>query len=308
MRPADDETLCFFNGEYIRLKDANLNIRTHALQYGTGCFGGIRGYYNKDRDNIFVFRIRDHFERLHQSARILQMKLPYSVDELTEQALHILRESKWRENVYLRPIVYKDALELSPRLHNVSDGYALYAIPLNDYLDTNSGLTTMVSSWVRISDNQVPTRSKATGGYINSALAKSEALANGYDEAIFLDINGYVSEGSAENIFIVRNGNLITPPKTASILEGITRRSLIELAEKNGITVEERNISRTELYMAGEVFFAGTGVQLAWIREIDRRVIGEGRIGPVSQKLRGLFFDIVRGNNDEYASWLTPVY
>lgn len=302
-----NEKICFFEGKYIPLSQANLNVRTHALQYGTACFGGIRGYWNEDLKKLHVFRLNDHYNRLMQSAKILQMKMPFSTDELVNITLQVLQKGKWSQNVYMRPFLYKSALELSPRLHNVKDDFALYAIPLDDYIDTKKGLNTCISSWVRISDNQIPTRSKATGGYINSALAKSEALENGFDEAIFLDSNGFVSEGSAENIFIVREGKLLTPPVTASVLEGITRRSVLQIAEDLGIPVEIRNISRTELYIADEAFFSGTGAQIAYIREIDRRVIGKGEAGAITVKLRDLFFRIVRGEEKKYLSWLTLV-
>ena len=299
---------CFFNGKFIPLKEANVNIRTHALQYGTAVFGGIRGYYNEDLKNLFIFRLFDHYQRLENSARIMQMKLPFSPEKLCEINIELLNKGGWRENVYLRPFLYKNELSLSPRLHNVKDDFALYAIPLNDYLDVENGLRAAVSSWVRISENQIPTRAKATGGYVNSALAKSEAIQNGFDEAIFLDHLGFVSEGSAENIFLVKEGQLITPEITSSVLEGITRRSIIELAQDLGIEVMQRKVARSELYTCDEIFFCGTGVQIAWIKEIDHRVIGTGRIGEITRSIRDLFFEIVKGNNKKYINWLTPVY
>ncbi|RME91531.1 MAG: branched-chain amino acid transaminase [Candidatus Hydrogenedentota bacterium] len=299
---------CYFEGKFIPLKDANLNIRTHALQYGTACFGGIRGYWNENKQNLFLFRIEDHYKRLKQSAKILQMQTNYSIEEYKDITLQLLQKGHWKENVYLRPFLYKSALELSPRLHNVQDSFALYAIPLGDYLDTQKGLKVCVSSWIRISDNQIPTRAKANGGYINSALAKSEALQNGYEEAIFLDSHGNVSEGSAENLFLVRDGVLITPDVSSSILEGITRRSLLQLAKDFQIPIEVRPVDRTELYVADEAFFAGTGVQVAWIREIDHRIIGNGKIGTITKKLQDTFFEIVTGENDAYSHWITPVY
>jgi len=298
----------YFDGKFIPLNEANLNIRTHALQYGTAFFGGMRAYYNSDKKNLFLFRLEDHHARLAQSAKILRMHwaMPYS--EFKEITVKLLKDGGWRENTYLRPFVYKSELSLSPRLHNVEDKFALYAIPLNDYLDTNRGMRAQVSSWVRFSDNQVPARAKATGGYINSALAKSEALENGFDEAIFLDHRGYVSEGSAENIFMVRHGKLITPGTSSSILEGITRRSVIEIARELGITVEERDISRTELYVADEVFFCGTGAQIAWIESIDRRIIAAGKIGAITEKIRAKFFEIARGDSPAHRAWLTEIY
>ncbi len=298
----------WFDGKFVALKDANLNIRTHALQYGTAFFGGMRAYYSATKQNLYLVRLEDHHARLRQSGRILQMRWNMPYNEFKEITLKLLRDGEWRENTYLRPFIYKSELSLSPRLHNVEDKFAMYAIPLNDYLDTKRGLRAAVSSWTRLSDNQIPARAKATGGYINSALAKSEALENGFDEAIFLDQRGFVCEGSAENIFIVRNGKLITPGTSSSILEGITRRTVIELAADLGIETVERDISRTELYVADEAFFTGTGAQIGWIESIDRREIGNGSIGPLTDKLRQSFFAYVAGELPQYMKWLTPVY
>ncbi len=301
--------IAFFKNQFVPIEEANINIQTHALQYGTGAFGGIRAYWNEKEQQLWVFRLEDHYKRLLQSSRILFMNPGYALEDLKKITVELLAKNNWKQNVYLRPFVYKSALELSPRLYNVDDSFAIYTLALDDYLDINSGLRCCVSSWQRINDNAIPTRSKATGGYINSALAKSEASLNGFDEAIFLDANGMVSEGTAANLFIVRDNVLITAPKTASILEGITRRTLLQIAkEQLNLTIEERDISRTELYIADEVFFSGTGVQLAWIKEIDHRTIGNGGIGPVSTKLRQLFFSIVTGNSELYPQWRTPVY
>ncbi|MDH5719346.1 MAG: branched-chain amino acid transaminase [Spirochaetia bacterium] len=305
---SNDEKLCYINGKFLSLKDANINIQTHALQYGTACFGGIRAYWNEDKKNLFIFRLKDHYQRLQNSAKILQMKMPCSYEEFAEITIKILKEGNWKQNTYIRPFLYKSDLELSPRLHNVNDSLAVYAIPLNDYLDTQKGLNTCISSWIRISDNQIPTRAKATGGYINSALAKSEALQNNYDEAIFLDNQGFISEGSASNIFIVKDECLITPDLASSILVGITRRTVLRLAEEMDIKVIERRVGRTELYTADESFFAGTGVQIAWIRSVDNRVIGSGSIGAITKTLQEKYFEIVKGNNNKYDSWLTKVY
>lgn len=298
----------WFDGKFIALKDANLNIRTHALQYGTAFFGGMRAYYNTAKKNLYLVRLEDHHARLRQSGRILQMSWNMPYNEFRDITVKLLRDGEWQENVYMRPFIYKSELSMSPRLHNVEDKFAMYAIPLNDYLDTKRGMRAAVSSWMRLSDNQIPARAKATGGYINSALAKSEALENGYDEAIFLDHRGFVCEGSAENIFMVRNGQLITPGNSSSILEGITRRTVMEIASDMGIKTIERDISRTELYVADEVFFTGTGAQIAWIESIDRREIGNGKIGPITEKLREAFFSFASGEMPQYMKWLTPVY
>lgn len=302
------EKMCYFQGKLCKVKDANVNIQTHSFNYGTGVFGGVRGYYNADKKNIFIFRLYEHWERLILSSKIMQMKWKMSYDQFGEIVLQVIREGKWEQNIYLRPIIYKNSYDLSPHLHSIDDDFALYVIPLNDYLDTQKGLSACVSSWRRISDNQIPTRSKAIGGYINSALAKSEALENGFDEAIFLDNHENVSEGSAENIFLVRNGELITPEVSDSILEGVTRRTILQLAKDIGIPYRERRISRSEMYLADEIFFAGTGVQVAWVRSVDRREIGNGQKGEITNTLNQLFLNIVHGKENKYSKWLTPVY
>lgn len=302
------ESIAYHEGAYKPLGECNVNMATHALQYGTMVFGGVRGYYNAAHDNLYLFRLKDHFQRLNRSARIMQMVSPLSEEKMAEVAVELARRNNYRKNVYFRPFIYKSALQLSPRLHDVPDNFAMYTIPLNDYLDTSRGMRAAVSSWRRIDDNIIPTRSKASGGYVNSALAKSEAVQNGFDEAIFLDMRGFVSEGSAENIFLVRDGQLITPSVAAAVLEGITRRSIIQIAKDQGVTVVERDIARTELYIADEVFFCGTGAQLAWVAEIDRREIGGGKIGPITSQLRDIFMKTVIGENDTYRSWLLPIY
>jgi branched-chain amino acid aminotransferase len=301
-------SIAFHQGEFKPLKECNVNIMTHALQYGTMVFGGIRGYYNKEKDNVFIFRPYDHFQRLYNSAKIMQMKPPYSIEEMVNILKELVKRNNYKSNIYFRPFIYKSALRLSPSLHDVEDSFSCYTLLLDEYLDTNRGLRVAVSSWRRIDDNIIPTRAKVSGGYANSALAKSEALQNGFDEAIFLDSRGYVSEGSAENIFIVRNGILYTPPNHAALLEGITRRSIIEIAKKENIPFEIRDIARSELYIADEVFFTGTGAQVAWIAEIDRRVIGKGTIGPITKYLKEKFNHIVYGNDPEYSEWIVPVY
>ena len=225
------KSYAYFEGKIVPSEEAKLSIQTHALQYGTSVFGGIRGYYDKTSDNVFIFRILDHYKRLIRSTKIMQLQFDKTPEELAEITLELVRKSGYKENIYFRPFVYTSALQLSPRFHDVKTEFALYILPLNDYLDTQKGLKTIVSSWRRIDDSTIPTMSKVAGGYVNSALAKSEAVQQGMDEAIFLDASGFVSEGSAENIFIVRDGKLITPDLSSSVLEGITRRSLIELAE-----------------------------------------------------------------------------
>jgi branched-chain amino acid aminotransferase len=298
----------FFENNIVKTEDAKVSIMTHALQYGTGLFGGMRGYYNKKEGYLSVFRIKDHYKRFLQSLQILGVRFPYSQKQLEEITLDLIKKNNPQTDVYFRPFAYEGSLQISPALPKDSTfAFSLYMIPLGDYLPTDTGITAMVSSWRRISDNAIPSRVKASGAYINSALAKQEAIMNGFDEAIFLSENGHVAEGSAMNIFIVRDGVLITPPKTDDILEGIMRRTIMQVAKDEGIPVEERTIDRTELYIADEAFFSGTGAQFVWIKSIDHRIIGNGEMGTISQKLQGLFFEIVRGNSTKYKDWCTKI-
>lgn len=301
-------SIAYHRGAFAPLRECNINIMTHALQYGTMIFGGMRGYFDPETNNVMLFRPHDHFRRLHRSAKIMQMRPAQSPEQMTEIALELVRRNEYHCNVYFRPFLYKSELKLSPRLHDVKDDFSIYTMKLDDYIDTSSGLSVAVSSWRRIDDNIIPTRAKVAGGYANSALAKSEAVQNGYDEAIFLDSRGFVSEGSAENIFMVRDGVLITPPNSASVLEGITMRSIIEIASREGIEVQRRDIGRSELYIADEVFLTGTGAQVAWVARVDRREIGEGAIGPVTERLRERYQRAVRGRDAEFRDWVVPVY
>lgn len=298
----------FFENNIVKTKDAKIPIMTHALQYGTGVFGGMRGYYNKEKGYLSLFRMKDHYKRFLQSLKILGVNFAYSQKELEKITLSLIKKNNPQTDVYFRPFAYESSLEVSPTLSkDVSFEFSLYMIPLGDYLPTDRGITAMISSWRRISDNAIPSRLKASGAYINSALAKKEAEKNGFDEAIFLSENGHVAEGSAMNIFIVRDGILVTPPKSDDILEGIMRRTIIQIAKDEGIPVEERTIDRTELYIADEAFFSGTGAQFVWIKSIDHRTIGTGERGAITSKLQDLFFEIVRGNSKKYEDWCTKI-
>lgn len=304
MAAQTDDTIAYLNGSWAPLSESLVPINTHALQYGTGCFEGIRGYWNGEQVSILF--LREHFERLASNARMLMMQCP-GVDEMCQIAIETIKRNKLDCNCYLRPMVYKGSFELAPDMINPEDHYMCYVIKLGDYLDTSKGLDVCVSSWRRLGDNAIPTRAKATAGYLNSALAKSEAILNGYDEAIVLNEAGLVSEGSAENIFLVRDGVLITPDKTAGILEGITRQSIIGLAAELGYTVEERAVSRTELYRADEIFLVGTGCQVSWVKAVDRRAVGSGERGQVSAAIQKAYEDGVYGRDASKSDWLTPV-
>ena len=304
-----DEAWVFFNGEQRRYRDSRLGLMTHALHYGTACFEGIRGYWNEQREQLYLFRALEHFERLHQSAGMLRMNLPYSAEDLTEIAIQLLRRNQFRSDIYLRPLVYKASQEIGVRLYDLEDGFLIYAHPFGEYLDRSKGLRCMVSSWRRIDDNAAPARAKISGTYVNSALAKSEAHENGMDEAIVLGQDGHVCEGSAENLFIIRKGVLITPAVSDNILEGITRATLIQFwTEDLGLPVVERPIDRTELYIADEVLLCGTGAQISSVVEIDRRPVGDGKVGLFTRQLDELYSRLVRGEMEKYREWCTPVY
>ncbi|MGB3906578.1 MAG: branched-chain amino acid transaminase [Anaerolineae bacterium] len=299
----------FFEGRIVPIDQAKVSIMTNAFNYGTGCFEGIRAYWNNTKEQLYVFKLGEHYERFLHSCRIIHISLPYSVEELCGVTVELLREEGFRQDTYVRPLAYKADSVIEVRLHDLEDQFAIFATPFGKYIEREEGARVGVSSWRRINDNAVPARAKITGAYINSALIKTDAVMNGFDEAIVLTQEGHVSEGSAENLFLVRHGKLITSAVTEDILEGITRATLIELAAKElGIETVERPIDRTELYVADEAFFCGTGVQIAAITEVDRRPVGSGKIGPIVAQLRDLYFSIARGEKEDYLDWTTPVY
>lgn len=298
----------FFDGAIVPIEEAKVSVMTNALNYGTGCFEGIRAYWRADEEQLLVFHLREHMERLHRSCRILYMQLPYSADELCQITLELLRREEFREDLYIRPLVYKSDPAIAVRMNDLNDGFTLWATGFGQYIE-GAAVRACVSSWRRIDDNIIPSRAKVSGSYVNSALAKTEALLNGYDEAIVLGADGHISEASAANLFLVRGGALVTPGVSGDILEGITRRVVIDLAqERLGLRIEERAIDRTELYVADEAFFCGTGAEVKPIVEIDRRAVGSGEVGPIGAQLVQLYADVVRGRLPEYRHWCTPVY
>ena len=299
--------MAFFHGRIMPLAEAQVSVATHALQYGTGCFEGIRAYWNEGRQNLYLLKAAEHYERFEDSCRMIRITCPYSVEHLLEATRALLKTGGFRQDVYIRPVAFKASQVIKLTLRDLRDDVAIYAVPMGNYIDVD-GLRAMVSAWVRVSDNAIPARSKLTGSYVNMALASDDAHEKGYDEAILLGADGHVSEGAGSNLFMVRRGTLITPPVTADILEGITRSIVMELAKEKGIPVEERPIDRTELYLADEVFLTGTGAQIAPITEIDGRMIGCGRRGPVVERLQDVFFQTVRGDNPDHQDWVMPVY
>ncbi|KKP67623.1 MAG: Branched-chain amino acid aminotransferase [Candidatus Roizmanbacteria bacterium GW2011_GWA2_35_19] len=298
----------FFQGTFINIEDAKIPVMTNALHYGNGVFGGLRGYYNGDKKFLSLFRLKDHYNRLLSSLKILGVSIPYSQSDLVEITTNLVKKNKPNTDVYLRPLAYAKSLNISPSFEKdkIFD-FCLFMFPLGEYLPINKGLSTMITTWRRVSDTAIPARAKITGAYVNSSLAHQEAVDNGYDEAIFLTENGQVSEGSAANLFIVRDGVLITASKTDDVLEGVTRKTILELAKNLKIPTEERLIDKSELYISNEAFFSGTGVQISWISKVDKRMVGNGKKGPVTEKLQNLFFKVVRGNNDDYKNWLTVI-
>jgi branched-chain amino acid aminotransferase len=294
----------WFNGSIVEWENAKVHVYVHALHYGTAVFEGIRGYYS---DGVVkIFRLRDHLKRLMNSAKILYMNIPYTIDELEKASVEITRENDYRENVYIRPIAFRGLGEFGVKGLKSSIEVAILAIPLGKYLKSEK-VRCIISSWRRPPNDVLPVEAKASGIYLSSNLAGIEAALSGYDEAIFLDYDGYVCEGSGENIFIVKNKVLITPPVYSSILEGITRNTVITLARDLGYTVVERRISRGELYTCDEAFFTGTAAEITPIVEVDHRVIGNGDVGEVTDKISNLFREVVSGHVEKYVSWITEV-
>jgi len=299
----------YFQKEIIPLADAKIGIMTHAFNYGTGVFEGIRGNWNSDEGQIYVFRLKEHFERLRKSCRIMRIDFPYDDEELYSITTKIVEMSGYREDVYLRPLAYKSSEVLGVRLHDLEDDFLIFIAPFGPYLDIEKGARCCTSSWRRVEDTSIPARAKITGIYANSALAKTEAQLNGYDEAIMLDERGHVSEGSGENIFMVMDDKIYTPPPSSNILIGITRETAMTLAQDElGLEVVERDIDRSELYTADECFMTGTAAHITPVVELDQRPIGTGTMGPVAKQLVNLYFDVITGRNAKYAHWCTPCY
>lgn len=297
----------YIRKQFVPLADAKIGVMTHAFNYGTGCFEGIRGNWNEAHEKIFLFRLRDHFSRLMKSSRILKIAVDGNEDDLSEIAVKLVGMCGYTEDIYLRVIAYKSSEVIGVRMHNLDDDLLMYVAPFGPYLDVEKGIRCMTSSWVRVDDMAIPARAKVTGLYVNSALAKTEAQENGFDEAILLNRDGHVSEGSGENIFLVMNGALVTPPPSDNILVGITRDTVMRLArDELGIQTIERPIDRSELYVADECFMTGTAAHVTAVVDIDRRPIGNGQTGEITHRLQKLYFEVIRGENAKYAGWCTP--
>jgi branched-chain amino acid aminotransferase len=299
----------FFKGQIVPYSEAKVGVLTHTLNYGTGVFGGLRGYWNDAEQQLFLFRPHDHFHRFLESASLLLMEFPYSETQLTQSLVELIKAENLRTDCYIRPIAYYADEVIGVRLHGLNPEIAIIAIPFGRYVENEEGSHVTISSWRRIDDNSIPARGKIAGAYVNSAFIKTDAQRAGFDEAIVLNEDGHIAEGSAENIFMVRKGVVCTPSVTENILEGITRRTVMMLMrDELGVEVVERSIDRTEVYLAEEIFFCGTGVQIAAITKVDHRPVGTGQMGPITGKLRTIYFDVVRGRAPKYRDLCFPVY
>ena len=303
---AVEDLVTYFEGDWVPMRDAKVSIMTHAFMYGTATFEGIRGYWNADQQQLWVLFLREHVERIRQSARILLMDDIPSVEELSSIILETVRRNDFHEDVYIRPSFYKSTRAIGVRLHHLEHQLYVITVPFGNYIDTEKGVRLMTSSWRRNADEALPARGKIVGGYVNMAFQKSEAELNGFDEALVLTPDGHASEASAANLFVVRDGTILTPPVSDDILEGVTRKAIVQLARDEGIPVEVRTIDRSELYVADEAFLCGTGVQISPVIEVDHRKIGDGKVGRIGRLMHERYFAAVRGKLPQYRHWLTP--
>ncbi len=298
----------FFHNEFVPLAEAKIGVMTHALHYGTALFEGIRGNWNGEHRQIYIFRLREHYERLLNGCRVMKIELPYSIDKLCQLTVALVEKCGFQEDIYIRPLAYKSSESLGVRLHDLQSDFLVFAMPWGRYLDVDKARC-MISSWRRPDANVIPPQCKITGIYVNNAFAKTEAVENEFDEAIMLSPDGHISEGSGENIFLVIDGKLVTPASYNSILMGITRNTVIELAKKElGVETVERPIDRSELYTAQECFLTGTAAHITPVAEVDRRKIADGEIGGVTKKLQKIYSDVIRGIHPKYLHWCTPAY
>ncbi|MEO7021788.1 MAG: branched-chain amino acid transaminase [Ktedonobacteraceae bacterium] len=303
-----EEGYVYFEGHIVPMGEAKVSIATHALQYGTACFEGIRGYWNEMHEKLYLLKLRAHYERMANSWNTLMMQPKESIDDLCALTIELVRKHGYRSDVYIRPLAYKSSRTIKLTLSALEDSMAIYLFPMGNYVDISAGLNVCTSSWRRANSNAMPVRAKVTGAYINSCLAVDDATATGFDEAIMLTDDGTVSEGSSCNIFIMRNGKLATPALSEDILEGITRNALIAMVQREfGMEVEQRRIDRTELYASDEIFLCGTGVQVSPVTSVDRRRVGTGKPGTLTMQLQTAYLAACRGEDPRYSDWVTPV-
>jgi len=303
------QSYVFYNGEIVEEEKVSISIRSRVVNYGLGVFEGIRAYWNEEEEQLYAFKLIEHYKRFLQSAKVVNLEVPYTAEELSDYTIELLRKNGYRQTTYIRPLAFKNEENVGVSIEgNEHDAVAIYLQPMGKYIDKET-FRVKVSSWVRIADNMLPPRTKATAGYLNSALASFEATRNGYDEAVLLNRNGFVCEGPGENIFIYKKGKLMTPPASDDILEGITRDLVMEIArDELGIECVEKSIARTELYNADEVFFSGTAMEVAPVVEVDDIKVGNGKAGEVCTKLKKIFEDLTHGRNEKYKDSLRPVY
>lgn len=299
----------YMDGNYVEKEKATIPVMTHGFLYGTSIFEGIRAYYNPEEKQLYAFRVPEHFERLKRSAKVMRMKVSNSVEELCDVTKTLLNKNQYQQDTYIRPTMYKAAQKIGTHMLDNPDSLLIFSVPMGDYIDTSKGLRVCVSNWRRTSDNAIPPRSKIGGAYVNAALISTDARLAGFDDAVVLSEDGTITEGSAMNLFLVMDGKLVTTQSTDNILKGITRDTIIQLAkEVMGLEVVERTIDRTELYVADEAFYCGTGAQVSPIVNIDNRDLGDGKIGPISTELQKLYFDVVKGRVPQYKKWCMPIY
>ena len=298
----------YFRGEIVPFEQATISIMTHAFNYGTGVFEGIRAYWNEDQGQSYILKLKEHYQRMLRSCKAMEIKVSLSLTELCNLTIELVRRNGYKEDVYIRPLAYKSQEKIGLGLRGVEDDFAIYLAPFGNYLDVSRGIKVCLSKFRRISSQSMPVGAKLTGTYFNSSLAKSDALRRGYVEAITLSHKGNVAEGSGENLFMVKGGKIITPPLSDDILPGITRAALMELARKElGIKVIEKSFKPAALYKADELFFCGTGAQVSPITQVEKKKIGRGKVGTITKELQDLYFMAVRGEMPKYKKWLTSV-
>ena len=303
------KSLAYFRGNVVPIEDANVNVMTHALHYGTAVFEGVRGNWNQSKDSMFVFRMREHYVRLLQGCKMLMMDIPYTADDLCDITVDLVKQCAYKQDLYIRPLAYKsEELVANLKLQDLGSDFTLIMVPFGAYIESDGALKCCTSSWRRVDDTIIPPRVKISGHYVNSILAKTEATLAGFDEAIMLTPDGYVSEGSGENLFMVNGNKLVTPPVADNNLTGITRDSSISIAcDELGMELEERRIRRSELYFAEEVFLTGTAAHIQAVGELDNRPIGTGAVGEVTSKINVIYQKAIRGENPKYSDWCTEI-
>ncbi len=299
----------FLNGEFTELENAKISIVTHAFNYGTGVFEGIRGNWNDKKNQLYIYKLEEHINRILHSSKIMRLEPKYSKEKMIDVIIDLVKRNDYKEDIYIRPIVYKSSEIVGLRMHDLDDEFLVYIVPFGDYLDPSKGINCGTSSFRRIDDSMIPVRAKVTGLYVNNSMAKTEAYLNGYDEAIMLNMDGHVSEGTGENIAIIKGQTIISPAVSDNILEGITLETALQIAEKElNLNVERRTIDRSELYIADEVLMTGTAAHITPVVSIDKINIGNGQPGSITKTMQEKYFSIIKGEDDSYSSDLSKIY